>query len=700
MSECQVSHEVIFTQDTVLIRFHVEDDQEVLFEQTVDGNCEDALISTANEMAQATQIDLAQVEQTMAQIVTRARHEWLLSRQGVGGGGGGGGEVVSEPAVEPQDRYLSLTGDAARSCGEQVTGGIWDASKERFLSNFVLTIDQDVEVQDDIESSRVFHGRLVMAGRGSDFQIPSKDFADNNKLKAALFATGGPQVLINAGMDELRRAVTTISNRSGTISRRVVTTNFGWDKDGVEYRFPGGSIRDGGFVPVDVVTGVDVDLAKEDLACHLGLKVLSPEELVRVKRQVVEDLLPLHERPVTYSLLGATALAVLMRFAEGYGRPALWLTGLTGNGKSYAAKLFANFFGDFPVGGVNRVATWTATPNYVQRQGSFFKDALYLVDDYKPENTLAYQVTRVLQNYADGTGRGRLRADATTNVTRPIRGLLVSTGEDIPEHSASVVARCIVVPVPQRKKDLERGKRCVAECHNYGGVTADFVRWLLAEKRIAVFSERLNQWQERYYTMVVGQQNDSRIASNFALLAAAFEQFAAYLGEVWPGWEKEVRRFTEEDLVGLMRDMLIEVKEQQASEVFMSTLAELIRHGQVRLEGYGAQGAENKPIIGRVPPCRHPVGLELGRPSGEVWEISTTLARGAVNESLRKQGRSPLQVTDKALREQLRQDGWLLGPEGQVLGTDGAELGQRARIGGKQVRCLVVSRRRLLEEDN
>jgi hypothetical protein len=78
-----------------------------------------------------------------------------------------------------------------------------------------------------------------------------------------------------------------------------------------------------------------------------------------------------------------------------------------------------------------------------------------------------YQVIRVLQNYADGTGRGRLKVDATTNVSRPIRGLLVSTGEDIPEHSASVVARSVVVPVPQAAKDLERGARCIKECQNY-----------------------------------------------------------------------------------------------------------------------------------------------------------------------------------------------------------------------------------------
>src|SRR5205085_2825568 len=99
-----------------------------------------------------------------------------------------------------------------------------------------------------------------------------------------------------------------------------------------------------------------------------------------------------------------------------------------------------------------RFVTWSATPNYIQRQGYFFKDALYLVDDFKPEVIPPYQVVRILQTYADNTARGRLKADATTNVSRPIRGLLVCTGEDVPEHNASAVARSIVVAVPQAKK--------------------------------------------------------------------------------------------------------------------------------------------------------------------------------------------------------------------------------------------------------
>jgi hypothetical protein len=127
------------------------------------------------------------------------------------------------------------------------------------------------------------------------------------------------------------------------------------------------------------------------------------------------------------------------------------------------------FFGDFPLESAS-FTTWGATGNFIQRQGYFFKDALYLVDDYKPELAkFPQEVVRVLQAYADNTARGRLRSDATANVLRPIRGLLVCTGEDVPEHHASAVARSVIVKVPQQAKNLAAGNRCKAECQNYSG---------------------------------------------------------------------------------------------------------------------------------------------------------------------------------------------------------------------------------------
>jgi hypothetical protein len=362
------------------------------------------------------------------------------------------------------------------------------------------------------------------------------------------------------------------------------------------------------------------------------------------------------------------------------------------------AKLFMNFFGDFPVSS-GRFATWSSTPNYIQRQGYFFKDAMYLVDDFKPEVIQNYNIVRIMQTYSDGTARGRLRSDATTNVSRPIRGLLVCTGEDVPEHNASSMARSLVIKVSQRPKDLIRGNRCVAECKNYSGVMADFIRWLIAKDRLKGFGDRVIELQQQFYSDVAGQQNDSRIATNLALMGAAFEQIAEYLGDVWPDWKAEAKRFIDEDLMAIRDQMLGEVKDQQGSEVFLRTLADLIRFNHVRIEGLQNQrDAEHKPVVGRVAGTRRgPAGAQVtGTDQGRL-EICTSLALGEVNANLRQQGRPELRVTESMLLQQLREDGKLIDQSGERLNAD-AEPTRRVRLGGSQARAFMISRQELLGE--
>jgi hypothetical protein len=654
---------------------------------------EDDMISASNEVTRAGNLNLTDVEQSLAELIEPIRIKWLRSQD----------RQPDENAVEGAQavvpRYVAVLPNADGEGPQEPC--IRDFINDRVLTNFVLMLDEDIEVQDDIESGREFAGKLTSASGTSAFRIPAADYADNGKLKAALFAAGGCELVIHANMDELRRAISTISKEAGGVRRRKLTTNFGWTPDKKAFLTPDLLIRKDGFEVLDEKSELRVDLGSETPACNLGLKCLEGNELLRVKWHIVTDLLALNERTVTHTLLGATAAAVLYPFARGAGRFALWLVGLTGSGKSFAAKFFSNFFGNFPLES-NAFTTWSATGNFIQRSGYFFKDCLYLVDDYKPELVkYPQEVVRVLQAYADNTARGRLRSDATANVLRPIRGLLVCTGEDIPEHHASAVARSVIVKVPQQAKNLVAGNRCKSEYQNYSGVMADFIRWLLAENRCDGFAQRFSQLQERYYNDVAGQQNDIRVATNLALLGAAFEKFAEYLGDVWDGWQAAVTKFLEEDLVAIRDSMLGEAKEQQASEVFLRTLAELIRFNHVRIEGLpGQRDAEHKPLVGRVVGTRPAPGVTVtAGPNQDRMEICTSLTMAQVNACLRQQGRQELRITESALLRQLQEDGKLLDQNGERLAV-GAELTRRVRLdGGGQKWVFTISRTVLNADD-
>jgi hypothetical protein len=657
--------------------------------------CEDDIIYASNQIVKAGDLNSTDVDQYMAELVESIRNKWLRSREQPQAENAG--TEAENPkkeeinAVPP--RYIAVLPDEGQ---QEQEASIRDAIGNRVLTNFVLELDEDVEVQDDIEAQREFAGKLTVFGRTVPFRIGAKDFADNGELKAALFNAGGCELVIHCSMDELRRAITMISNAVGQVRRRKLTTNFGWTSGEDSYLTPSLRISQGGIEVLDETAEIRVALGSEMPACYLDMKKLSPDELLRVKRHVVEDLLTLNDRMVTHTLLGAAATAVLYPFATGAGRFALWLVGRTGAGKSFCAKLFSNFFGNFPVSSAP-ITSWSATPNYIQRQGYFFKDALYLVDDYKPEVVLPYQVVRVLQTYSDGTARGRLKSDATANVLRPIRGLLVCTGEDVPEHHASAIARSVIIKVPQQAKNVGAGTRCIVECQNYSGVMADFIRWLIAGDRVEIFRKRFEELQKRFYGDVAGQQNDIRVATNLAQLGAAFEQFAEYLGDVWADWHEAANVFVENNLIEIRSAMLGEAKQQQASEVFLGTLAELIRLRRVGIQGSNQYSSEHTPIVGRSVVPRFVAGPVLtAGPNPDRFEISTSLALAEVNKCLRQQGRPDLKITGSALLQQLCEDGKLLDQNGEPL-TKGSELTHRARLeDGRQQRVFTISRRELL----
>ena len=618
---------------------------------------------------------LGYYQMTVPQLRKRLRE--LISPGGLPTVGGGHGQSFGPSAGES---YFAVEpAESSLDCGLYSPSQRENGLPTR-LSNFVVEFERDVAVHDGHHVERRFEGEMRTAEGTSPISIPAKTFAKENDLLGALFDAGGPKVQIYGSISQIRTAISGVSNP--TIER--VTTEFGWQDDS-RYLVPSGMITADGFLdrPLEYPR---VDLSRVERASKLDFRRLDPADLDRVKRHIVDDFVLLNEPRVTYSMLATVALAVLYRFTDGLNRFAPWLTGDSGVGKSFLAKLTANFFGDFPLRD-GEFVTWNSTPNYIQRVGHFFRDAIYPVDDYKPELMKPEAAVRVMQGYGDSTGRGRLNADATTNTTREIRGWLLCTAESIPDHSASSIARSIVILMRAARMDLERGRRCLAERSYYSGVTADFIRFLLAENRIPVFRSELSRLQEFYYRDIVGQQNDIRIAGNFAMLAAAFGEMAQYLAPVWPAWQGEVERFVIRDSVALRNDMLGCVREQQACEIFLGTLRDLVENRHVTIDGWlttmsTLQHSSFAKVVGRLEQT----------PSGHrLFAITTSLALEEVNGSLVRQGRSGIKITPKALLDQLHQGGYLVDQAGRCLTRDSAQdLTRQTTIGGRNLRAFRV----------
>ncbi len=557
--------------------------------------------------------------------------------------------------------------------------GIYSTMPPAQIGNFTMQILEHVVVSDEDRQETRLRLEIHRRGQVRSVEMTAGEFSSNGRLRAAVYGSALPGADLKVGADVLRRAVIALSKP--TVRR--MTTATGWTADRSAFLVPGGFVDRDGYHPDDPDGDVPtVDLAACDNAQWLGLRRLSDEQLDEVKRHVASELVRLHEPGVMHALLGAAALAPLRAFAAPKSRPVVWLLGLTGSGKTFLASLLMNLFGEYPLDASGRIATWGSTINFLQMMGYYYKDTLFVADDFKPEMARHAEVVRLLQNAGDGTARGRLRHDARTRATRPVRGQMLVTAEDFPAQTASGRARSIVVHVPNRPKDLELGRKCVAMSPLYRGLMADFVGWIIREGRGVVFADRVEHWQRRYFESVAGMQNDARVAGTHALLAAAFEQMAAYLGDVWPGAATAAEEFATVDVAGMVAASVGAAAEDQGSEVFLEALRALLHWGRVRLESPGGGGAGEKgrgAVVGRIVAGGSPDG-------GRVVELSVAMGLQAVQRSLRQQGKPPLQVSERTLIAQLEADEFLLDRENRPI---------RPGHGGNRSRQVRIERRRV-----
>jgi hypothetical protein len=583
-------------------------------------------------------------------------------------------DASGQPQAQQSLRFVALS----KLDGNNATNqrGILDIrNNNKLITNFEAFWEEDVAIQDDVASKRSFRGKICLTGQQPVlWSMNAGEFATNTHLQTAVFNALGPKAEISCDLDTLRRAISEISNQ---VTSRRATTNFGWEDDsGSAYLVPGGRITANGFEPTCASGGMTVDLGECAQAVHLGMRALSAQDLDRVRRHLIADFRELHHHLVTDTIFALVGTAVLRRFAGVSSRFAVWLKGGTGTGKTLMGKLGMSFFGDYSPNDDSRFVSWSWSPLAIEKAGYYFRDALFLVDDYKTATAQHNQVVRLLQAYGDGVGRGRLKADANFNAPRPIRGLLLVTGENAIDHEASSVARTIMVPVEAYPiKDLDRRSRCVQECCNYAGVTADFIRWLIEQRRTQDFANRVREQEQCFLKKVAGQPNDARVAANFGVLAAAYAEFAEYLSNVWPEANESVRHYIESDLTALLQNMMHEVRDQRPTDIFWATLAELARCERIRFD-----------------PTETGTGALIGKwaapHSGRSW-ISTELALQEVQKSLKEQGRPLLPLRPRDIIEELRREGKLVDDN----------TSKQVRLEGDRHRCFCLDTGTLLLDD-
>jgi hypothetical protein len=267
---------------------------------------------------------------------------------------------------------------------------------------------------------------------------------------------------------------------SGGVPRRTVYGHTGWREIGGAWCY----LHADGAIGADVADGC---IEVGDLPGPIsGYRLPAPptgaglEAAVRASLGLLDG--PAPDR-IMFPLLGAGFRAALGE-APGPLDLSLHLAGPHGAGKTELAALAQQHYGA-GLDARHLPGSWLSTGNALEGLTFAAKDALFVVDDFAPRGApgdrqrLEREADRLLRAQGNRAGRQRMRADGSLRPERPPRGLILSTGEDVP-GTHSLRGRLLILEVGPG--DVPLGKLTPyqrdAAAGLYAQALAGFLHWL------------------------------------------------------------------------------------------------------------------------------------------------------------------------------------------------------------------------------
>lgn len=340
------------------------------------------------------------------------------------------------------------------------------------LSNFEACIVAEITRDDGVEENRhfVLKGTLASGITLPEVSIAGSEFG----VMRWPMRAWGSRAVVSAGMgaqDRLREAIQVLSP---DVPQQRLYTHTGWrELNGQHVYLHGAGAIDR--------NGTRTDVAVE-LAGPLERFVL-PEppngaDLIAATRASLR-MLEVAPHTVTMPVLCTVFRAVL-----GSANFSAHLHGPTGVAKTQIAALAQQHYGR-EMDDTRLPGSWMSTANALAETMFRGKDALVVVDDFAPAGStidvqrLHRDADRLLRGQGNLSARQRLRPDATLRPGHPPRGLILSTGEDIP-HGQSLGSRIFLVAVSPTDVNWSRLTRAQRDARDglYAAAMAGYLRWL------------------------------------------------------------------------------------------------------------------------------------------------------------------------------------------------------------------------------
>lgn len=593
--------------------------------------------------------------------------------------------MAHEPKEPKDDHQLLASAGRALGLGQQAEtdaaagadtwpyfvhqGGMWMHRADKdgapklplLLTNWTAQITAEVTLNDG-ETVEERYALVAACGkRQRRLEMTRAEFEGESAV-GRLVAALGAKARVNP-VAQARYIVDAIKAFSVTPEEHVMYTHLGWVED--RYLVGNGYVDREGWHPATGDTA-----SRAHLPPRLDRYRLTPpaDTTIADALAVFGDMLELAPPSVMVPLVGAVLLAPIAPLLESPA-PMVHINGPTGSHKTSICCAALSLFGDFASG--QPTDTWTSTANSVQKLGWHLKDAPMVLDDYKAKNVKDNAVVFLLQNYGDNMARGRLDSEANIKSAYPIRGVLISSGEDQPEGEASTLARILTVDLARGA--VHRGKltRIQSEGLHLHSLTIAYLQWLASNPQPGT-----RELHQATRNAVLGRleqtehaTNPGRVASNVATLHVAWELLMRFLvaGGHWPEahageWLKVCKR----ELVNLAKRQLDLTTNERYSQLFLEALRALLASGKVCLLQASSGSAE---------PGATPIGYH--------GENGVFVIAQAAYDEVAKTGRAAgrqIGYSLRALSQMLEQDGLL-------VSTAPPSLVVRRRLNGAPVWC-------------
>jgi len=532
------------------------------------------------------------------------------------------------------------------------------------LTNFVARIIGQIVEDDGAETSRLIEVMAKLQEREIRFQLSAAEFSSMNWPIERL----GTGAVIYAGFGLKDHTRTAIQLLSGEAPERRVYVHTGWQLIEGKWRYlhGGGAIGHEGSVE-----GIEVRLPAVLNSFELPNPPLGADLQDAIRASL--NMLELASDQVIFPIFCA-----IWRAAIKTADFSLHLAGPTGAGKSVLAALVQQHWGA-AMDSRHLPGSWSSTGNALEAVAFSAKDVLLTVDDFAPSGSIAdvarlhREGDRLLRAQGNSAGRLRMRADTSLRSPKSPRGLILSTGEDVP-RGESLQARLMVLELSPGVLNWQKLTACQSDAAagKFALCMAGFIHWLARRyERLVIEQDNLEDTFQSEMLRLRQAASQSafhkRTPEMTANLAIGFKLFLAFAQDAGALCGEEAMKLWRRGWRALGEAALMQLAHQGIAEPahhFLRLVLAAISSGRAYVVGVDG-GQPEEPLVWG---WREHAGEWRAQGSLIGWIEAEDLllepdAAYATAQSLARDMGESLAVSPKTLHKRLHEQGFLVSME-------------------------------------